>query len=212
MTRTWPLRLTAEDETRAALYATRREAETAKASAVNFEDYLKGLEQHLTVSHVNAATLPRVVQMHERTNQFNLTTLRSTEADIFALIQSEAQGLALVGRVRDKFGDHGLVIAATVAINSKDAAIRSLLMSCRVIGREVERAFLGALIDELKRRGVIRVSGDYIATRKNAMVKDFYASCGWQPAGGDGERTSWVFDIGAMEPPRSQFVTLDWEA
>jgi FkbH-like protein len=212
MTRTWPLRLTAEDETRAALYATRREAETAKASAVNFEDYLKGLEQHLTVSHVNAATLPRVVQMHERTNQFNLTTLRSTEADISALIQSEAPGLALVGRVRDKFGDHGLVIAATVAINGKEAAVRSLLMSCRVIGREVERAFLGALIDELKRRGVIRVSGDYIATRKNAMVKDFYASCGWQPAGGDGDRTSWIFDIGAMEPPRSQFVTLDWEA
>lgn len=211
MTRTWPLRLTAEDETRAALYAVRREAQNAQAGAVNFEDYLKGLEQHLTVALVNATTLPRVVQMHERTNQFNLTTLRSTEADISALIATPDRGLALVGRVRDKFGDHGLVIAATVEINGTEAAVRSLLMSCRVIGREVERAFLGALTEELKRRGVTQVSGDYIPTRKNAMVKDFYASCGWQPSGGDAERTTWVFDAGAMEPPRSQFVALDWE-
>jgi len=212
MTRTWPLRLTAEDEARAALYAARREAESAKASAANFEDYLKGLEQHLTVSHVNKSTLPRVVQMHERTNQFNLTTLRSTEAEISALIESGAQGIALTGRVRDKFGDHGLVITATVEINGAEAVIRSLLMSCRVIGREVERAFLGALIEDLKRRGVTRVSGDYIPTRKNAMVKDFYASCGWQLAGGDGERTSWRFDMSTMQLPRSQFVALDWEA
>ncbi len=212
MTRTWPLRLTAEDEARAALYAARRDAENAKASAVNFEDYLKGLEQHLTIAHVSKATLPRVVQMHERTNQFNLTTLRSTEAEISALIESGDRGVAIVGRVRDKFGDHGLVIAATVEINGAEAVIRSLLMSCRVIGREVERAFLGALIEDLKRRGVRRVSGDYIPTRKNAMVKDFYASCGWQSAGADGERTSWTFDVTATQPPRSQFVALNWEA
>ena len=93
-----------------------------------------------------------------------------------------------------------------------EAVVLSLLMSCRVIGREVEHAFLGALIEELKRRGVTRVSGDYIATRKNAMVKDFYASCGWRPAGGDEARSSWAFDIGDMEPPQSRFVALDWEA
>lgn len=212
LTGTWPVRLTAEDESRAALYAARREAQNAMAGAANFEDYLQGLEQHLTVSLVSKKTLPRVVQMHQRTNQFNLTTLRSTEADISALIDSETPGLALVGRVRDKFGDHGLVVTATVEIAGSEAVVLSLLMSCRVIGREVEHAFLGALIEELKRRGVKRVSGDYIATRKNAMVKDFYASCGWRPAGGDEARSSWAFDIGDMEPPQSRFVALDWEA
>lgn len=210
LTCTWPLRLTAEDETRAALYATRREAQNAMAGAVNFEDYLKGLEQHLTVSLASKKTLPRAAQMHQKTNQFNLTTLRSTEADISALIESG--GLALVGRVRDKFGDHGLVVTATVEITGTVAAIRSLLMSCRVIGREIEHAFLGALIEELKRRGVTRVSGDYIPTRKNAMVKDFYASCGWQLTGVGEAGSSWVFDIDDMEPSWSRFVTLDWEA
>jgi FkbH-like protein len=212
LTCTWPIRLTAEDEARASLYEARREAQNAKVNAANFEDYLKDLEQHLTLSLVNQKTLPRVVQMHERTNQFNLTTLRCTEADISALIDGEAQGLALVGRVRDKFGDHGLVVAATVDITGTEAVVRTLLMSCRVIGREIERAFLGALIEELGRRGVTRVSGDYIPTRKNAMVSDFYASSGWQPAGGDETRSSWAFSIGDMEPPQSRFVALSWEA
>lgn len=212
LTCTWPIRLTAEDEARAALYEARREAQNAKVNAANFEDYLKDLEQHLTLSLVNKKTLPRVVQMHERTNQFNLTTLRCKEADISALIDGEAQGLALVGRVRDKFGDHGLVVTATVDITGTEAVIRTLLMSCRVIGREIERAFLGALIEELGRRGVTRVSGDYIPTRKNAMVSDFYASCGWHPAGGDETRLSWAFSIGDMELPQSRFVALSWEA
>lgn len=212
LTCTWPIRLTAEDEARASLYEARREAQNAKVNAANFEDYLKDLEQHLTLSLVNQKTLPRVVQMHERTNQFNLTTLRCTEADISALIDGEAQGLALVGRVRDKFGDHGLVVAATVDITGTEAVVRTLLMSCRVIGREIERAFLGALIEELGRRGVTRVSGDYIPTRKNAMVSDFYASSGWQQAGGDETRSSWAFSIGDMEPLQSRFVALSWEA
>lgn len=212
LTSTWPIRLTAEDEARTALYEARRGAQNAKVNAANFEDYLKDLEQHLTLSLVNKKTLPRVVQMHQRTNQFNLTTLRCTEADISALIDGEVQGLALVGRVRDKFGDHGLVVTATVEITGIEAVIRTLLMSCRVIGREIERAFLGALIEELGRRGVTRVSGDYIPTRKNAMVSDFYASCGWQPAGGCETRSSWAFSIGDMEPPQSRFVALSWEA
>jgi FkbH-like protein len=211
LTCTWPLRLTAEDEARAELYNARCEAQSAKARAASFEDYLEGLEQHLIVSPVNEGTLPRVAQMHERINQFNLTTLRSTEADISALIRGEKTGLALVGRVRDKFGDHGLVVAATVEINGTQAVIRSLLMSCRVIGREIERAFICKLIEELKYRGITQVRGDYLPTRKNAMVKDFYGSCGWQQVRADEEQSSWIFEIGKMEPPSSRFVTVSCE-
>jgi FkbH-like protein len=211
LTCTWPLRLTAEDEARAELYTTRREVQSAKAKAASFEDYLEGLEQHLIVSVVNEGTLPRVAQMHERTNQFNLTTLRSTEADISALVGGEKQGLALVGRVRDKFGDHGLVVATTVEINGTQAVIRSLLMSCRVIGREIERAFICKLIEELECRGITHVRGDYIPTRKNAMVKDFYGSCGWQQVRADEERSSWIFEIGKMEPLSSRFVAVTCE-
>jgi len=210
LTCTWPLRLTAEDETRAAMYAAERQARGLRASAANFEDYLRGLEQRLTISHVHKETIARAAQMHQRTNQFNLTTLRSTEAEIAALMEDETRGLALLGRVTDRFGDHGIAIAATVTIDNGEAVIRSLLMSCRVIGREIERAFLGELLQEIRRRGVVRVRGDYLPTRKNGLVRDFYALCGFTAAGADEMRSTWSFQIGETELPSSEFVAVSW--
>ncbi|MCC7251971.1 HAD-IIIC family phosphatase, partial [Hyphomicrobium sp.] len=161
---TWPVRLTTEDETRAALYAVGHEARSAKTGAANLDAYLANLEQRLVMSFVRGTTLARAAQMHQRTNQFNLTTQRLTEAEIARIAADEASGIAVVGKVTDRFGDHGIVVAATVAIDGDEATIRTLLMSCRVIGREIERAFLGALIGALRRRGVRRVRGIYIPT------------------------------------------------
>lgn len=209
---TWPVRLTAEDEQRAALYAVGRAAESAKAGAASLEAYLAGLEQRLTMSFVRGPTVGRAAQMHQRTNQFNLTTRRLTEAAIAALAADEASGLAVLGQVADRFGDHGLVVAATVSIDGTEADIGTLLMSCRVIGREIERAFLGALIDALVARGIRRIRGTYIPTAKNAMVRDFYAACGFTPAGSDTDgTTAWTFDAGAQTPPASRHVATSWE-
>jgi FkbH-like protein len=212
LTCTWPVRVTAEDEARASFYAAGRDVRELKSSAANLEDFLRGLEQCLTVSYVRMDTVARVAQMHQRTNQFNLTTLRSTETEIAALIADETRGIALLGRVRDRFGDHGIVIAATVAMERGEAVIRSLLMSCRVIGRQVEHAFMGELLCELKRRGVVRVQGAYIPTAKNGMVRDFYASCGFELLEAGEEKSTWSFAIGRAEPPSSQFVATGWEA
>ena len=212
LTCTWPVRLTAEDETRAALYATGRKASRLKASAATLEDFLRGLEQRLIVGYARKDTVARVAQMHQRTNQFNLTTLRSTDADIAAMARDDSPGIALLGRVSDKFGDHGIVIAATVAIEGDEAVIRSLLMSCRVIGRQVEHAFLGELLRELARRGVKRVRGDYIPTAKNGMVREFYASCGFELVEEDERKSTWSFSFDRAELPSSQFVVTSWEA
>lgn len=171
---TWPARLTAEDALRPAVYEARRAAQELQARVASFEDYLSALEQRLVVSFVTEWTLARVAQMHQRTNQFNLTTLRLGEPEIAVLAGNPTQGLALAGHVTDRFGDHGLVIAATVDIEAREATVRTLLMSCRVIGRDIERAFLGALIEELASRGIERVRGVYVPTAKNAMVRNFY--------------------------------------
>ena len=212
LTCTWPVRLTAEDETRAALYATGRKASRLKASAATLEDFLRGLEQRLIVGYARKDTVARVAQMHQRTNQFNLTTLRSTDADIAAMARDDSSGIALLGRVSDKFGDHGIVIAATVAIEGDEAVIRSLLMSCRVIGRQVEHAFLGELLRELARRGVKRVRGDYIPTAKNGIVREFYASCGFELVEADERKSTWSFSFDSAELPSSRFVVTSWEA
>lgn len=208
---TWPVRLTAEDEARAAVYAAGREAQAFKARAASLGAYLQGLEQRLILSFVNERTLARAAQMHQRTNQFNLTTLRLGESEIARLAEDESCGLALLGRVTDRFGDHGIVTVATVSLAQGEAEIRTLLMSCRVIGREIECAFLGALIRKLAERGVSRVRGSYVPTAKNAMVRDFYASCGFTPSDGERAGTAWTFDIGSSELPGSSFVTTSWE-
>jgi FkbH-like protein len=206
------VRLTAEDEARQTLYATGREASQWKATAGSHDNFLRGLEQRLTIGRVQAATVARVAQMHQRTNQFNLTTVRSTEADIAAMASEDGPGIVLYGRATDRFGDHGIVIAAVAEIVGNEAFLRSLLMSCRVIGREVERAFLGELLRELARRGVGRVYGEYIPTAKNAMVRDFYSSCGFAQAQADeGSGTTWVLNLSDTELPGSQFVTVVWE-
>jgi FkbH-like protein len=208
---TWPLRLTAEDEDRTSLYAASGKARELEAVSASLDDYLLGLEQKLTLAPVSKTTLARVAQMHQRTNQFNLTTLRSTEAEIAALVEDEKVGLALLGHVTDRFGDHGIVIASTVSINGKEAVILSLLMSCRVIGREIERAFAGELLRDLERRGVTRVVGEYLPTPKNAMVRDFYASCGFSLLETAETATRWVFEFGRSKRPESRFVAVAWE-
>jgi FkbH-like protein len=208
---TWLLRLTAEDESRARLYAVERKGRDAKAGAVSVEAYLSSLEQRLVLSFVNEKTVARAAQMHQRTNQFNLTTRRLTEPDIAALMKDEAGGMAVVGRVTDKFGDHGIVTVATVTIRDEEAVIGTLLMSCRVIGRDVERAFMGELLRELSRRGVRHVSGEYIPTPKNAMVRDFYRSCGFEQTGAGEGGTTWLFPIDVNDPPVSPYVTPSWE-
>jgi FkbH-like protein len=211
LTVTWPIRLTQEDGSRAELYAVADAARSAKAGAASLEAYLSGLNQHLVVSLVNGRTLSRAAQMHQRTNQFNLTTLRLTEPDIAAFMKDDGKGFAVLGRASDRFGDHGIVIVATVAIDGEEATIRTLLMSCRVIGREVERAFLAELLREAGRRGVRRIRGHYAPTPKNDMVRDFYATAGFELIGDDGGKTSWVLVVDAQDRRGSDYVMTSWE-
>src|SRR5690606_18257753 len=146
LTCTWPIQLTDEDERRTEMYVAERQSRDFRNSAASVEDYLRGLQQRLTVFPVGPDTVTRVAQLHQRTNQFNLTTRRLSEADVAVYVDHPEKGLAIVGRVADKFGDHGIAIAATVSIEGSHAEIRTFLMSCRVFGREIERAFLATLL------------------------------------------------------------------
>jgi FkbH-like protein len=212
LTATWPVRLTAEDARRSDMYAAESKAKVLRQQSSSIEDYLAGLGQRLTVSRVSPKTLARAAQMHARTNQFNLTTLRLSDADLSAMMDDTAGHAVLLGHLADKFGDHGIVIAAVARIEGQSAEILSLLMSCRVVGRQVEGAFLGELIGLLTDRGVTRISGAFIPTAKNAMVRDFYRSQGFSEQKVDGERHLWQWTAGDMERPRSAFIDVHWEA
>lgn len=177
---TWPIALTREDAQRSAFYAAERRAEALRASASTFEEFLAGLEQQVLVTTTDAATVQRVAQMHARTNQFNLTTMRFSEAELRAMIDDPARYSVFHAQVIDKFGDHGIAIAAVVRFESGTAHIESLLMSCRVIGRRVEEAFLAELAEHAVKRGADRIRGIYLPTDRNGIVRDFYSSVGFQ--------------------------------
>jgi len=210
LSQTWPIRLTAEDAKRSAMYMAERKAKQLKSKAASFEDYLAGLEQKLVIEEASQATLPRIAQMHIRTNQFNLTTKRLDESAIREMMEDQKGHLVVLGRAMDKFGDHGGVIAATIVIDGQKAEINTLLMSCRVIGREIETAFLGALLQRLGERGVREVRAAYIPTAKNHIVADLYQRHGFSPDGEDGEASLWLWRHGESSLPASQYVRTIW--
>lgn len=205
---TWPLRLTEEDLQRSDMYAAERKARALKDSAATFEDYLAGLEQRLILADVGPSSLARVAQLHQRTNQFNLTTRRFTEAELTALVADRDRAVVLQGRVADKFGDHGITIATVATIAGRSARIESFLMSCRVMGRQIETACLGVLIERLVARGVEEIVGDYRPTAKNAMVRDFFRVHGFVESEVRDEGTTWRWRKDVCEVPRSAFVAV----
>lgn len=205
----WPLRLTEEDASRTEMYSARVDAQKARSQASNIEDYLASLQQKLVVRPVGESGVARIAQMHEKTNQFNLTTRRFSEADLGAMIADGDHHLLLQGSVSDRFGDHGVVICATARIDGTTARITSLLMSCRVIAREVEFAFLGALIDALVERGATSVVGEFIPTARNSPAAGFLEKAGFVATDGDdrdGSLLTWR--AGAVAVPGSSVVDV----
>lgn len=205
----WPVRLTEEDRKRSDRYATRVQAHASQQLAASLDDYLTGLEQVLTIEPVGPAAVPRIAQMHARTNQFNLTTLRLSEAEIAAMSAAGDSYCVVQGRVADKFGDHGVVICAVASLDGQRADIMSLLMSCRVIGREVELAFFGNVLERLASRGVDEVVLRFIATEKNAPARAFCESTGLEPSStsADGRR-EWTWRKNDATVPGSKFVRV----
>ena len=211
LSKTWPIRLTKEDADRSSMYLARRKASEMQSSAASFEDYLTGLEQKLILEEVSDATLPRIAQMHQKTNQFNLTTKRFDESDIKTMMDDKDQ-MVVLGRAGDKFGDHGISICATISIRGDKAELKTLLMSCRVIGREVEAAFLGALLANLKERGVKTVSASYIPTEKNVIVVDFYKQQGLTKSETVGDEIIYQWDAANSPVPGSSYVETLWHS
>lgn len=136
------------------------------------------LAQQADLAPVTSGTLARVAQLTQKTNQFNLTTRRYTEAQISAMAaQPDCHVLSI--RVRDRYCDNGLVGVAITRDQGGDCEIDTFLLSCRVIGRTVETALLAYLCEQARARGCRRVEGWFLPTRKNAPAKDFYSGHGF---------------------------------
>lgn len=171
--------LTSEDSSRATMYAEERLRQGALESYGTIEEYLTSLDMEMTIGIDVGRHVARIAQLTQKTNQFNLTTRRYSEAQILAFI-NDPDYLVADFSLSDVFGNSGLVGVAIVrGISSRQGVWDTLLMSCRVIGRRAEQAFIGFIMQRLVDLGVERVSAQYLPTAKNEMVRDFWPSVGF---------------------------------
>jgi FkbH-like protein len=171
--------ITAEDRLRSEQYQGNRQREALRSSATDMTAYLRGLKMELVWRHFDQVGLQRIVQLINKTNQFNLTTRRYTQEDVIAIMRAtNAFGLQL--RLIDRFGDNGIIaICIGKMLNESDLLIDTWLMSCRVLGRQLELVTLDLIAAQAKRLGAKRLIGDYIPKEKNAMVMNHYVKLGF---------------------------------
>jgi FkbH-like protein len=172
---------TREDQGKTEQYARQRERRAASA-AVSPEESIARLQIELTVESDNPANLARLHQMSQKTNQFNLTTIRYTEAELQQRIHSADYTVWNAWYV-DRFGDEGIVAMAVVSHELHK--LESFVMSCRVIGRGVEFALLRAVCEDLSGRGWRSLAAEYIATARNGPCKDLLVAAAFSGAGPD---------------------------
>jgi FkbH-like protein len=176
------IRTTEADRPRAGSYQEQRERRTLRQATATFDDFLASLEQQVSIEPLHDGSVARAVQLCQRTNQFNLTTTRHTAADLEQLAAASDRELYTLS-VRDRFGDSGITGFAILRHDGDEAVVDTLLMSCRVLGRKVEDAFLAFLAQRAAARGAVTLVGRFEPTAKNAQVASFYPDRGFAPDG-----------------------------
>jgi FkbH-like protein len=188
-----------EDRRRGEMY--RKEAARAefRSKAGSLESFYEGLQMRMTIARNDESSVARAAQLTQRTNQFNMTTRRRTESEMLELMRSEAIEVFTV-RLIDRFGDNGIVGLAVVCKKNYNAELDTYLMSCRVLGRSVETAFLAWIGRFLRESGARTLDGHFIPTIKNKPFAGFFESSGMslKQRSDDGAEL-WTLDLADLE-------------
>jgi len=169
-----------EDADRTKKYQIESKRVSTQKKYTNENDFLKSLEMVSNIESFNNFNIPRVAQLSQRSNQFNLRTIRYTEKDIIKIINSNDY-FTFSFNLKDKFGDHGLICVIILKQQSESTLfIDTWFMSCRVLKRGMERFVLNHLVDYAKKNNFKFIEGEYIKTPKNNLVKDHYSDLGFE--------------------------------
>lgn len=192
------------DKDRTKQYQVEAKRVSLSKSFTNEADFLKSLNMVSTVSGFTRFNTPRVAQLSQRSNQFNLRTIRYTEADIESMA-NDPNGIALSFTLEDKFGDNGLI--AVVIMKQQDVEtlfVDTWFMSCRVLKRGMENFTLNTMVEYAKEKGYKRIIGEYIPTPKNKMVEHHYPNLGFAKL--EPESYLYVLDLDSYSP-RECYIT-----
>lgn len=171
-------RLTDEDRERVRMYQATAERNSEKKKYSNYGEFLLSLDMEAEIKEIDEENMQRVVQLINKSNQFNLTTKRFMESDIRRFMEDENY-IVLYGRLRDKFGDNGIVSVLIARKEKKDVHIDLFLMSCRVLKRGMEDAMMDELFHLLNPEENKYVYGYYFKTKKNTLVENLYQEMGF---------------------------------
>lgn len=188
-------RLTAEDRERADSYRAEASRQGQRRAADTLEDFLHSLEMEARIGTLDDGSAARIAQLVAKTNQFNLTTLRQSQAELEGLSRAD-DGLGVYWlRLRDRYGDMGLVAVGVLAREAASARIINLVMSCRVANRGVELAMLAHLVEQAREAGCAEVIGEFVPSPRNQVIAELYPSAGFEPLGTSGETVRYRFDL-----------------
>ncbi|HYN08785.1 MAG TPA: HAD-IIIC family phosphatase [Vicinamibacterales bacterium] len=191
--------LTTEDLQRTATYHARRETLDALGGATDVGAYLASLLMTASVRPFEPVSFERITQLVNKTNQFNLTTPRVVPAEIERLA-SDPRTVTFSVRLQDRFADHGLISVFFAHADGPALVIDAWLMSCRVLGRGVERLLFNHVLAAARERTLSEIVGEYKPTDRNMLVKDHYAGLGFTRDGGDGTSERWRLRVADATP------------
>ena len=169
------------------------------ARAINLENYLRSLEMRIDFRAFSPVDRQRIVQLVNKTNQFNVTTRRYTEAQIKSY-EEDPNVMTLQVRLTDRFGDNGMISVIICRMQGQEWDIDTWLMSCRVLKRKVEYAVLNKLVKEARRRGISALVGSYIPTNRNGLVRELFADLGFIKTSSAGDVHSWRLEVEGYVP------------
>jgi len=172
--RFWPIQLTMEDSLKTQAYAAQRVRLSAQNLAKNVEAFLHSSQIRVSIHKADDAAFPRIVQLFNKTNQFNLTTKRYSESQLRDIAKKPNNELLYMS-MQDKYGDYGIIACACII----EDCIDSFILSCRAFGKHAETALLAHIISAMNKTKRRSVYGLYIPTLKNSMAKDFYKNNGF---------------------------------
>jgi FkbH-like protein len=199
--------LTSEDRRRTDTYHARRQSMEAMSGTTDVAAYLMSLEMKAIIRPFEPVSFERITQLVNKTNQFNLTTPRVVPAEIERLASDPAVVTRTV-RLHDRFADHGLISVLFGRIQDDTLTITAWLMSCRVLGRGVERFLFNDVLRAARERGLAEIAGEYRPTDRNMLVRDHYSRLGFTRDDGEAGSERWRLRI-ADATPFETFITAE---
>ena len=194
-----PSSITEEDLKRNNLYTLEKHRESLRSSVASYDAYLQSLNMSVVIRKFSKNDVPRIAQLINKSNQFNLTTVRRNETEVFKILDIDDH-YGFTCRLKDKFSDHGLISVIILRIKKKILFIDTWLMSCRVLSRQLEEEVMNKIVGVAKNFKLKEIVGDYKPTKKNSLVKDWLTRMGMQEYGVTKKSKRYILTVDNFKP------------